>query len=185
MIVVYGGTFNPPTLAHYQACKEVINTFKVDKFIFLPVGINYAHKNVNDDHHRLEMVKIMAEELQVEYSSIEIDSEKFLGTYQILKKLNYPNCCFLLGSDNLKEIKNWLASDNLLSEYKIIVLSRDENINQIIKDDQFLSQHKENILIINDFECKISSKKFRNSLNEKLLSKKISKYIIENNLYGR
>ena len=41
MIIVYGGTFNPPTVAHQLIANKVIENFKPKKFILLPVGENY------------------------------------------------------------------------------------------------------------------------------------------------
>ena len=44
-IVVYGGAFNPPTLAHYKLAISVLKSIGADKLIFMPVGDNYNKKS--------------------------------------------------------------------------------------------------------------------------------------------
>jgi len=185
MNVVFGGVFNPPTKAHYYACKRVMNEFNVDKFIFLPVGSNYDLKTVEDDFHRVKMLDIIAGKLGVEVSKIEIENNEMAGTYVSLRKLDLEDTHLLIGSDNLRNLESWRNSTKLLSEYKIIVLNRQDNIGKIIEENEFLSIHKENIIIINDFDYNISSTNFRENNDENLIDEDVLKYIDKFNLYGR
>ena len=41
MIVVFGGSFNPPTIAHHQIAKHILKQTECEQFFFLPVGDQY------------------------------------------------------------------------------------------------------------------------------------------------
>ena len=43
-IVVMGGSFNPPTLAHYRLMKEAIVTLNADIGFFVPVSDAYLKR---------------------------------------------------------------------------------------------------------------------------------------------
>lgn len=184
MNIVYGGAFNPPTIAHENAIKKVLDSFDIDRFIVVPVGAKYHLKDVDDTEHRFNMAKIMCDECGVEISRIELDATKYEGTYQLLQKLNLPNTKFMIGSDNLKQVDQWIQPDKILSEFGLIVLNRQDDIETIIDQSPLLSKYKKNIMIVEDFEFTVSSSMFRETLDFNLLSEKIKNYIIDNDLYG-
>ena len=41
----FGGCFNPPSNIHINLAKNVINEYKLDKLIFVPVGDYYDKKD--------------------------------------------------------------------------------------------------------------------------------------------
>lgn len=184
MNIVYGGAFNPPTIAHENAIKKVLDSFEVNRFIVVPVGAKYHLKEVDETEHRFNMAKIMCEECGVEISRVELDATKYEGTYQLLKKLNLPNTKFMIGSDNLKQVEKWIQPDKILSEFGLIVLNRQDNVEGIISNSPLLSKYKDNIIVVKDFEFTVSSSMFREKKDLDLVSEKIKNYIIENDLYG-
>ncbi|XMB85166.1 nicotinate (nicotinamide) nucleotide adenylyltransferase [Mycoplasmatota bacterium WC44] len=185
MLVVFGGVFNPPTLAHYKAAEVVIERLNVDRFVFLPVGLSYELKNVEDDLHRVNMLKLLADKLKAEISMVEIESKEYLGTYETLKSMDEPDLKFLIGSDNLHDLHKWKNATNLLEEFEFIVLSRNESVEDIINSNIFLRDYKDKFIIIDDFHFDISSTEYKKHLNEKLLLKEVSKYVEMNGLYRR
>ena len=127
-------------------------------------------------------------------SRLEIDAEKQLCTYETLQKMSelYPEnqICFLMGSDNLKEIEKWNSAEELLSKYKVYLLARDkDDINQIINESTFLSRHRENLIIANDnIIVNISSTFVRRKIKEGksvryIVSDDVYDYIKDHNLY--
>ena len=184
MNIVFGGTFNPPTIAHEKAIQTVLSALQVDRFIIVPVGNKYHLKTIEEDEHRFSMLELISNKLGVELSRIELDSKSYSGTYSLLKKLNMENTKFLIGSDNLREVRNWIEPEKLIVEFGLVVLSRKDDCAEIIKTDKFLSKYKENIIIINDFDFDISSTMFRKTLNFDLVSEEVKKYIKNNKLYG-
>ena len=39
MTIIYGGTFNPPTIAHFEIAKYLMNKFPNSKLVFLPTPL--------------------------------------------------------------------------------------------------------------------------------------------------
>jgi len=150
MNVVFGGVFNPPTLAHFKAAEEIKKRFEVERFVFLPVGLNYELKDVLDDVHRVNMLEILANKSDAEISLVEIESESFLGTYESLKSMDLGNPYFLLGSDNLHSLHKWKDAETLLSEFHFIVLNRQESIEDLFKNTKFLTKYERKLIIIDD-----------------------------------
>ena len=90
-----------------------------------------------------------------EVTNIELIQEKQLDTLKTLElmKNEYPNheLCFTMGTDNLKEISTWTLAEELVTKFKILVIERDEdNIEEIIKNDEFLKKHKESFLKVKE-----------------------------------
>lgn len=184
MQVVFGGVFNPPTIAHYEAAKIVMEHFDVDRFIFLPVGQNYILKDIAESKHRYQMVKLLADTIGAEVSRIEIDADDFLGSYEVMNQLELTDGHFLMGSDNLKNFSKWRNTEKLIREYHLIVLKRQDDVDEIIKQDPLLSKYKDRIKIINTFDYNVSSTMYRNSREDDLIHSLIEDYIKEHNLYG-
>ena len=87
MIIVYGGTFNPPTVAHRKIAEVVVKGFNPNKFILLPVGDRYTWKDqFVPFEHRFNMLKLLFKEDIFEVSDLE-NIDEYKGTYQSLKTI--------------------------------------------------------------------------------------------------
>lgn len=173
MLLVYGGSFNPPTKAHYEIAKLLIEKYN-SKLVFVPVGNNYAKSNLIEFKHRFKMLQIMCSKLNASVLNIE-DNKEYLGTYDLLNKLKEEekDIYFILGADNLVNIKNWINYEKLVNEFKFIVLTRD-NIE--------VEEYPNNFEFVNvDFN--MSSTDYRQNKNESIIDNDILKYIKENDLY--
>ena len=149
IIAVFGGSFNPPTIAHINLAKQILNNIKnIEKVIFVPVSTKYSKSGLASDQCRFSMLKkICNNEKNIEVSSIELDSQRQLYTIETLEKLTKQNpeneLYFVIGTDNLKELESWNNASSLLQKYKIIVLERDnDKMEDIIENNQFLKQNK-------------------------------------------
>lgn len=181
--VVFGGVFNPPTIAHYKACQIIQHAFDVSRFIYVPVGRSYTHKDVTDTNHRYAMVKLMADELGVEVSRIELDEPMFSGTYNTIKQLGLSNPKFLIGSDNLDSFSNWIDAEKLLIEYGIIVIRRQQDIESIIEANQLLTTYKHQITVVNEFDMPVSSSLVRKHMDASMVIPAVADYIKNHHLY--
>ena len=89
MNIVFGGSFNPPTIAH----KEIIKTLcslNYEKVIIVPNGNKYNLKEMVSYNHREKMLEIMTKDLKnIEISNIE-EHNHFKGTVETLRNLNHP-----------------------------------------------------------------------------------------------
>jgi len=190
MIAVFGGAFNPPTIAHYNVARHILNLDFIDELIFLPVGDHYEKDDLVTADHRVKMLKIMSDLLPGStVCDLEVNYSKALKTIESLIKLQvlYPNkkLGFVMGADNLYKLSNWNKSEELISNFTMIILNRDDlDVEEIINNSFY--NYKKNFIIINDFEkIDISSSKYRNNINEaEILHPAVVKYIKEEGLYG-
>lgn len=188
MKIVYGGAFNPVTKAHIEAYKFITKNIDAEQFIFLPVSNAYTKSELLSNYHRVEMLKLALKGFKdVSISMLEIDDTDFLGTYQSLIRLSDNENCdigFVIGADNLYSLRKWINIKSLLSEFKIIVLRRNDiDPLKVIKEDPILKEFIDSFIIFDEFDIKISSSLFRETLDKKLLSEDVYEYIVDNDLF--
>ncbi len=189
MNIVYGGAFNPPTRAHLEVYHFLKKHLKVKRFTYLPVSNAYTKSELASNYHRLNMLKIMTNAYaDILISDLEIQDQEFLGTYQSLIRLSdrdFQETAFVIGADNLKDLKHWKMAESLMSEFRIIVLNREAmDINALIKNDEVLHKHKHNFMVFNDFDSPISSTIFRETLDESMVTPEVYEYIKKHGLYN-
>lgn len=155
IIAVFGGSFNPPTKAHIDLAKQILDKMdSVEKVIFVPVSTKYNKNGLAPDEVRFNMLqKICNNYENIEVSSIELDSPRQLYTIETLKIIQnqYPNneICFVIGTDNLKELDTWYKAEELISTFKIMLLKRDnDDVQEIIKQNPLLCRYKKTFLIL-------------------------------------
>jgi nicotinate-nucleotide adenylyltransferase len=189
MHIIYGGAFNPPTKAHLEVYHFLKESIPFDSFIYLPVSSAYTKSELASNYHRLRMLKLMTKAYpDIEISDLEMIDNEFLGTYQSLIRLSDDlegPCAFVIGADNLKDLHTWKMAESLLSEFKFIVLNRQEAIDQIIENDPILKKHAHNLIVFENFNSSISSTAFRETLDPNMVSKEVYQYIIDHDLYKR
>lgn len=184
MEILFGGAFNPPTIAHYQMLLYLLDYFPEAKIILLPTNNYYHKKDLAPLSDRIAMLKIMIGNLlRVTVSDYEAHLDKYYGTYYILKAFNHPY--FVIGADSLLNINEWIMYPDIVIENKFIVFPRDDlNIKNIIANNKILSQYHNNFIILEKFrKLNISSSMFRESFDEKILLPEVLQYIKENKLY--
>ena len=188
MKVIFGGAFNPVTKAHIKVYEYVMNKVQADEFIFLPVSSAYTKSDLASNYHRLNMLELAIKDLDnVRVSELEMNDSDFLGTYQSLIRFSdseQVDVGFVIGADNLMGMHLWINIEGILSEFKIIVLSRyGIDIDKIIDSNPILKKHKNSFIICEDFQVDISSTHFRENFNPEFVPGKVYEYISENGLY--
>ena len=102
IIAVFGGAFNPPTIAHVELAKQVLKSIEnVEKVVFVPVSTKYNKRGLASDEDRYQMLKAICEEEEgLEVSSLELDSNRQLYTIETLEKMKQlnpnNNICFVI-----------------------------------------------------------------------------------------
>lgn len=190
-IGILGGSFNPPHKMHLDMGINLINKQYVDKVIYVPTGSKYKYKNnLLPDKNRLEMLEIITNKYKyLSVSDYELKSE-VVYTYQTLKyfKEMNPNdeIYFICGTDNLSYMDKWMNSEEILSNYKILVIRRNnENIDNLL--DKF-NKYRKNIVIADVEQSNISSTDIRERIRNRenvldVLDKDVYEYIKKNKLY--
>ena len=177
----FGGSFNPPTLAHTYLAKLAIYKIGLDKVIFVPIGDFYEKKELLPIDTRIKMIEIICnKESKFEVSDIEKNFKEKKYAIDIFKiiedKFKKDDFYFLLGSDNFCKLPKWKNFEEL-KKYKYIVFERNEKIEN--KEVNGLS----NVYFIStDITKNISSTAIRNSVKNKNRIKD-SKSSINNNSY--
>ena len=184
MDIVYGGSFNPPTVAHFRIAERVMALYPDCEFYFLPTGHAYGKTDLIDDYHRVKMLKLLCRRLggQARVSTIETRDQTFAGTYYTLRYFCDP--MFVLGADNLLGIESWIRYPKVIIENKFIVIPRgDINLDYLFKNNSVLNEYRNNFIILDMGNLGISSSQFRNTKDNKYLLPEVAQYIKENNLY--
>ncbi len=184
----FGGAFNPPTRAHIELGHYACMHTGRQKVVYMPSKMSYIRfdqqKNFAfSDQTRIAMLQKIAENRDwMLVSDHEINSEKQPRTYDSLcwlKQQGYQ-CSLLFGSDKLPELKTgWLHVEEIAKEFGIVCMSRnDEDVNQIIASDPYLSSLQAWITILpvpEEYQT-ISSTRVRKLFLEKKYEE-IEKYV--------
>lgn len=196
ILAIFGGSFNPPLNSHFSLAQQIVNEYEnIEKVIFVPVNSKYQKAGLLENKHRYNMLKLVCDKNEnFIVSDIELKQERQLHTIETLELLQkqYPNniICFTIGTDNLKEIATWGEAQKLVTDFKILVLERDEDsMDEIINQDEFLLNHKDAFIKLKEnIRSNISSTFVRDKIRRGksiryLTPDEVYYYIKENNLY--
>lgn len=199
MIAVYGGCFNPPTIAHIKTVETMLKLKDMTKVIVIPLSDKYEKPGLASGTHRYEMMKLcFKNEPRVKLSSLDLRSSHQLTTIEYMEiygELFDEPLAFVCGTDNLRYLSTWNDADKILRNYDVIIVKRDsESLEDIIDNDELLRKHKEKFITINDIgvdtKLDISSTKARNCLKscddkglQVCVTKDIAEYANKNGLY--
>lgn len=130
-IGIYGGSFNPPHIAHLIVAEQVRSQFSLDKVLWVP---NYIppHKSVEafaSPEDRLEMTKrAIQSNPTFEISTIELDRKGtsfMVDTIQALRN-NAPTDSYylIIGGDSLVDFMTWHQPESIIAQVPLLVYRR-------------------------------------------------------------
>ena len=130
-IGIFGGTFNPPHIAHSIVAESVRAQLILDKIIFIPSG-NPPLKESIPAEDRLAMANLaFGDDINFEISDIEIrDITEKSYTVDTLKKLRIKyegeriKLFLIIGADNLLDLPRWKDPEQLFQLAEIVVINR-------------------------------------------------------------
>jgi nicotinate-nucleotide adenylyltransferase len=131
VIALFGGSFNPPHLAHQMACLVVLETERIDQLWMVPTWRHAFGKPLAPYEDRVEMCRRAAAVFggRVSVSTIERDvggaESRTIHTLEALVA-RIPGASFRLvvGADVLAERDSWLRWDDVARLAPPIVLGR-------------------------------------------------------------
>lgn len=138
-ILIYGGSFNPLTIAHKSVSKALYNKFKLDKLIFLPTSTNfiknikkYNSKDIIKEEERINLLNDFINESQEDYnfeiSLLEINNVTFKSYDSLMYFRNnlYPKdiIYFGMGDEKLLSFYKWYKVEEILKNFKIVIIKR-------------------------------------------------------------
>ena len=160
-IVVMGGSFNPPTSAHYRLMKEAVDALKADIGFLVPVSDAYLKRKMRHSHPpvvlspemRVRMLQSMCSDddrLQVCEKEIGTIEPRTMPTLQALQE-DYPDAelYFVMGADKFDLLANLTKKREFLDAFKVVLFSReDDTLEQTLKSSEVLSHYLERIVIL-------------------------------------
>lgn len=138
-LALYGGSFDPPHIAHIQTIKEISKRVEIDLLIVMVAYQNpLKQKTTFSNNLRLEwMKKVCSGICKVVVSDFEIQNQKkyTIDTIDFIEKTYAPQNIFLvLGEDNFSTLPQWRSFELLKSKVQFIFVRRngfDYNIEEL------------------------------------------------------
>ena len=182
----FGGCFNPPSNVHLNLAKNLIKDGIIDKVIFVPVGDYYEKNNLASAKDRYNMLKIACKDYEnIEVEDIAIihqDKLYAVDTFKLIyDKYNaIADIYLIMGSDNFEKMPTWKNYEELMQNYKFIVLERLNHKNTA--DPENVLFYKTNPTEDISATC-IREKLNKNADTSEYLDKKVLEYIQANKIY--
>lgn len=187
---IFGGTFNPPHIAHSIVADSVREELDLDKIIFIPSGIPPLKESIPAEH-RLIMAKLAFEsDKNFEVSDIEMNNVNVksytVNTLQRLKEI-YSNASvelyLIIGIDNLIEFPKWKEPEKLFSLAQIVVINRPNFTKGNAKQEFIDSARFIDVPWLEISSSEIRAKVEQNRSIKYLVDEEVEKYIKDNDLY--
>ena len=148
-IVVMGGSFNPPTIAHLKMMRSALDQLGAEKGFFVPTADKSLRRKMRragfleevlPEATRLEMLSAMAkEDPRLEVSDVEFQHPKHWYAQETMGYIQeqYPEAelFFLIGSDNLENYARAFRLVEFLEKYRYAVVDRgDGDLDAILQE---------------------------------------------------
>jgi len=137
--IIYGGAFNPPTLAHkaiLDACADYAQTRQADVWV-MPSGDRQDKTIRTSRAMRLAYIDAMIEsvdntEVVPQVVTTELDRTIMVETYDTIKELEaeYPDrtFTFVFGADSTETMASWHGGEELLENLSMLVVEREGSV---------------------------------------------------------
>ncbi len=162
-IIVMGGSFNPPTLAHQRLLLAAVDTFGADRGIFVPSSHTYVKIKMRrakrpeetlPEDVRLAMLQAMAEDdPRLAVDNLEYHRTEKGYSYETMLSIQEKNpdseLYFLAGGDKLEVIPRWRRSRAFLERFRVIVVRRNgEDVEAALREDPFLREYSRMLCVM-------------------------------------
>lgn len=172
-IALFGGSFDPPHIAHEEIVKSLLQVEDIDKLYVVPTYLSpFKDKYHLEPKERLELlIDLFQEFKKVEVSDFEITQNRAVPTIETVRylqqKYSPKNIYLVIGADNLKSIHLWNNFEELKTSVKFIVVQREgyEVKNDIIRFNTI------------NMDIDISSSLLRDNFDLKYIPKKIQQKV--------
>lgn len=129
--IIFGGSFNPPTLAHSKIIEACQVQCPESEIWVMPSGPRIDKANQLDVDHRINLINAMIDELPnktgVDISEIEIHDVQ-TRTLETVNKLNkqYPDREFkyIFGADSYASMPGWIGGQELQRTLPMLIIPR-------------------------------------------------------------
>ena len=193
-ICVFGGTFNPFHIGHYEILKALQSDESVEKILLMPDRLP-PHKTSEfliDDETRIEMCRLASKDFpKCQLCLIEFEREGKSYTVDTVKLLKerYPHkdFAFAIGGDMFVSFKKWKKYEELIKMLSFFVFKRSAtDMVEFGKVFEELTTEGMRIILKDDVIPAVSSTELRQEFenNKDLIPEKIYKFLKERGVYG-
>ncbi len=137
-IGLFGGSFNPPHVAHLIVAEIAQDQFGFEEVWWIPNATppHKSHDELAPVDHRLAMTRrVVADNPTFRVSTIEIERDGVSYTVETVRALQeeHPDTDFalLLGSDSLDHFGEWHRPDEIAERVPLVVYKRPGVIEQV------------------------------------------------------
>jgi len=162
-MVVMGGSFNPPTVAHYKLMLSAVEATGAEAGLFVPSKQSYVQRKMRrlkfrhevlSEKTRLNMLLAMCrDDERLDADGCEYGMENRAQTFEMLEAIQakHPRVelWFIAGSDKLSVISRWHRSEELLRHFRILIVTRDGILpSEAVADNPFLQRHADSFRLL-------------------------------------
>jgi nicotinate-nucleotide adenylyltransferase len=129
-IALLGGTFNPVHNGHLLIAQTALDSYTLDKVVFIPAGLPPHKKSPRTSiQDRLAMLRLAVRgNPAFAVSDWEIRQGRVVYTWETLEHFHrlWPNASlfFIIGSDSLKTLPKWRKSNRIRRLCRVIAIPR-------------------------------------------------------------
>ncbi|MBR4973516.1 MAG: nicotinate (nicotinamide) nucleotide adenylyltransferase [Clostridia bacterium] len=193
LTAIFGGTFNPFHIGHYEMLKALQNDNDIEKILIMPDKIP-PHKVCDfmaDDSARIKMCEIVSRDFpKAELCLIEFERNGKSYSYDtvMLLKQKYPDTefTFVCGGDMLVFFDKWYKYEQLMKEVTFTVFKRtDTDENEFLNCVDRFSKMGMKINVMEEIITNVSSTEIRKDFKsaKALLPTEVFNFLTEKRIY--
>lgn len=137
-IGLFGGSFNPPHIAHQIVAEVARDQYGLDEVWWVPNDTppHKPNEGLADVEHRVEMTRRAVDaNSHFRLCEVEVERSGISYTVETLRTLqdDYPDTAFvlLIGSDSLNHFAEWHRPDEIADRVPLVVYKRPGNISAV------------------------------------------------------
>ena len=157
-----GGSFNPPTLAHYKLMKTALDAVDADLGFYVPVSDAYLKRKMTrsgffmvlSPEVRIKMLETMCTDGRMKVWEREIGTvmARTVDTLQEIQD-DYPDAdvYFIMGDDKLSLLVHMAEKSALLDRFRVVLYSREyssDELRKILEGNDTTDGYEERIVVI-------------------------------------
>ena len=190
---LFGGTFDPPHLAHRALAEVALTQLKLDQLVLMPTGSAwYKTRSLTEGEHRLSMCRLaFADCPNVVVDDLEIKRDGPCYTLDTLLHLHktYPGAdlFLIIGADQAAKFNTWHRWQEILSIARLAVADRQQQAHLSLQDQgvgHFTVLQMPDMLISSTaIRTQIAQGLDPKALSPQLLAPAVARYIQDHGLY--
>jgi nicotinate-nucleotide adenylyltransferase len=132
---IFGGTFDPPHLAHLAVARAACDHLDLDRLLWIPAG-RPPHKegaHLTDAHHRTELTRLMTDEdVRFRMELGEVMQDGISWTVDTLERIRHAQpdwvLVLIMGQDQWASFDSWQRPDTIRQLAELAVYRRQEGV---------------------------------------------------------